>query len=171
MLRHDKGYERGRPVKNGGLDSKLVFVFYNTMLTPDQQKTALLAPCLPLSFLVRPERRAKKPTGMESFSESACFHRLHNLFWTLNDAEAVALLSDDEQAALAEFSRVFESLPWLIIEAHPHISELPSDDLSPLVPAGERLLRMLESRTERPRRFAWLRQMVGFFRSNHERAA
>jgi hypothetical protein len=117
------------------------------MLTPNQQKTALLAPCLPLSFLVRPEPRAKKPTGMESFSESACFHRLHNLFWTLNDAEAVALLSDDERAALAEFSRVFESLPWRVIVAHPHISELPSDDLSPLVPAGERLLRMLETRT------------------------
>jgi hypothetical protein len=55
------------------------------------------------------------------------------------------LLSDEERAALAEFTRVFESLPWRVIEAHPHISELPGDDLSPLLPAGKRLLSLLEA--------------------------
>ena len=131
----------------------------------------LLAPCLPLAFLVRPERRAQKPTGMESFSESACFHRLHDLFWTFRDAPAVALLSDDERSVLAEFTRVFESLPWRVIPDHPHISELPGDDLSPLLPSGERLLQMLEARTADSRRFAWLRQLFRAFRVSHAHAA
>jgi len=141
------------------------------MLTSNQQKTALIAPLLPLRFLVRPERRAKKPTGMESLSESACFHRLHDLLWTLRDADAVALLSEDERAALVEFTRVFQSLPWRVIEAHPHISELPGDDLSPLLPAGERLLGMLEARTASSQRFARLRQLSGLFRVSHDHAA
>ena len=128
---------------------------------------ALETPCLTLNFLVQPERRTKKLTGMESFSESACFHRLHDLWWTLGDAEAVALLTDDERAALAEFNRVFKSLPWRVIEAHPHISELPDDDLSPLIPAGEKLLRMLEARTSRHPRFGWLRRLSGLFRVSH----
>lgn len=136
------------------------------MLT-EEQKMTLLAPCLPLDFLVRPERHARKPTGMESFSESACFHRLHDLFWTFRDAPAVALLSDEERSMLAEFTRAFDSLPWRVIPEHPHISELPGDDLSPLLPSGQRLLRMLEGRTADSRRFAWLRRLFRAFRVNH----
>ena len=64
----------------------------------------LLAPCLPLRFLVRPERRAKKPSGMEGFSESACFHRLFDLFWTFRDVPAVALLSDEERSVSSSLS-------------------------------------------------------------------
>lgn len=131
------------------------------MLTPEQQKMALAVPCVPLRLLARPDRHAKKANGMESFSDSAYFHRMHDLFWTLREPETAALLSDDERAVLAEFTRAFESLPWRVIEAHPHISELPGDDLSPLVPAGERLLRMLEARTARAQRFGRLRQMFG----------
>jgi hypothetical protein len=139
------------------------------MLTHNQRETALVAPCLPLKFLVRPERRAKKPSGMESFSESACFFRLHDLLWTLRDAEAVALLSDDERAALEEFNRAFQSLPWRVIEAHPHISELPDDDLSPLLPTGARLLGLLEARAARFRRYGWLRRLFGFSKASHAR--
>jgi hypothetical protein len=84
---------------------------------------------------------------MESFSESACFHRLFGLFWTLRDADATALLSDEERAAKEEFTRVFESLQWRVIQAHPHISELPDDDLTPLLASGERLLQLLEAQT------------------------
>jgi hypothetical protein len=133
------------------------------MLTPEEQKMALLAPCLPLAFLVRPERRAQKPTGMEGFSESACFHRLHDLFWTLREAPVFALLSDEERTVLAEFTRVFEMLPWRVVPDHSHISELPGDDLSPLLPSGERLLQMLEARTEDSRHFAWLRKLFRAF--------
>jgi hypothetical protein len=117
------------------------------MLTLEEQKMMLLAPCLPLSFLARSECRARKPTGMEGFSESACFHRLHDLFWTFRDAPAIALLSGEERSALVEFTRVFESLPWRVIADHPHICELPGDDLTPLLPSGERLLQILEART------------------------
>src|SRR5512132_966326 len=134
------------------------------MLTPDQQKTAFRVPLLALGFLVRPEHRARKPTGMESLSESACFHRLHSLLWTLSDPDVLALLSHDERAAVAAFTQVFESLPWRVIEAHPHISELPGDDLSPLLPSGERLLRVLEARTTWSGPFGWLRRLFKPFR-------
>ena len=111
-------------------------------------KWALLTP-FPLGFLVSLERRAKKPNGMESSSESACFHRLRDLFWTLDNPEVTALLSEDERATLAEFNRVFNSLQWRVTEAYPDISELPGDDLSPLVLPGEKLLRLLGT-NERP---------------------
>ena len=140
------------------------------MLTPDQQDAAFRAPLLPLGFLVRPKHRAKKPTGMEAFSESACFHRLHSLcFFPLRDY-AAALLSDDERAAVEEFTQVFESLPWRVIESHPHICELPGDDLSPLLPSGERLLRMLEARSTSSGPLRWLRRLFEPFRVNRARA-
>ena len=158
-------------LQSRALGSASVSVFVrrisHTMLTPEQQKLALETPCLTLRFLVQAERRAKKRTGMESCSESACFHRLHDIFWPLGDAETVALLTDDERAALTEFNRVFTSLPWRVIEAHPHISELPDDDLSPLIPAGERLLRLLEARASRRHRSGWLRRLPGLFRADH----
>jgi|SRR5688572_2671260 len=141
------------------------------MLTSDQQERAFLPPLMPLRFLVRPERRAQKPAGMESFSESACFHRLHSLAWTFHDADAAALLSRDERATLEEFTQVFESLPWRVIGAHPHISELPGDDLSPLLPTGERLLQILEARTTRSGRFAWLRRLFGLFSTSRAQAS
>lgn len=131
------------------------------MLTPEQKKLVFLGPLVPLRFLVRPECRAKKPGGMERCSQSACFHRLHSCFWTLRDSDAVALLSADERLVLAEFTRVFDSLRWRVIETHPHVSELPDDDLSPLLPAGEKLLQMLEARTVRSGPFAWLRRLLG----------
>lgn len=135
--------------------------FWFAMLTPDQQQSALLAPCIALTFLVRPDQRDKHLTGMENFSESACFHRLHDLFWTFRDADTVALLNAEERAAVIEFNRIFRSLRWRVIEAQPHISELPDDNLSPLVPVGEKLLRLLEARAPRPRRFGWLRKILG----------
>jgi hypothetical protein len=116
------------------------------MLTPDEQKMTLLAPCLPLRFLVLPEFRSKKPTGMESYSESACFYRLRDLFWTLRDPKATALLNEEEREALREFDSVFNSLPWRVIEAHQHVSELVDDDLTPLLPSATRLLDLLELR-------------------------
>ena len=136
------------------------------MLTPEQQMAYLTAPCLALNFLVRPEQRDKKLNGMEEFSDSACFNRLYHLFWTFHDAEPAALLNSEERAALIEFNRVFRSLPWQVIEAHPHISELPNNDLSPLIPAGEKLLRLLETRTARMQRFGWLNRLTGIFSQN-----
>lgn len=118
------------------------------MLTTDQQKTVFHVACFALIFLVHPERREQKPTGMEKLSDSACFRRLHDLLWTFRDAKTIELLNEDERAALTEFTQTFNSLPWRPVVTHPGISELPNDDLSPLVPPGEKLLKMFETRME-----------------------
>jgi hypothetical protein len=113
-------------------------------MTLDERDKCLAASCIPLAFLVRPERRAQKPSGMEEFSESACFHRLHNLFWCVGEPQMAPFLTPEQQSARAEFDRVYHSLPWRVIAAHPHISELPDDDLSPLMASGQRLLKLIE---------------------------
>jgi hypothetical protein len=61
-------------------------------LTSAQKHIALLGPCFPLRFLVRPECRTAPRDQMKGFSDSAIFHRWMDLFWTLSDPEAVALL-------------------------------------------------------------------------------
>ena len=133
------------------------------MLSPDQQWNALRAPCGPLGFLVRPERRAKRTTGLESLSDSACFHRLYDLCWTLRDPEALALLTAEERAAVEEFENIFQSLPWQPVASLPHMSELQDDDLSPLIPVGERLLRLLEAHAKPQARPKWWHRLVKRF--------
>ena len=139
------------------------------MLTAEEQRTRFAAACIPLCYLVRPERRARKPTGMEHFSESACFHRLRNLFWPIGDTQFASYLTQQEKDALSEFERVYQSLPWCVIATHLHISELPDDNLSPLVPFGQRLLQLIEPRAERPSRFGSLRRLFEFLRLPHLR--
>lgn len=112
-------------------------------MTAQQQQQCLSASCMPLAYLVEPERRGRKPKGMEVFSESACFHRLRSLFWCIAEPQMAAFLTPEQTAALIEFERVYQSLPWLLVDGHPHISELPGDDLSPLLPACERLYRLI----------------------------
>jgi hypothetical protein len=120
---------------------------------------------VPLEYLVDLERSASKPTGMESFSESACFHRLRDLLWCVAGPRMAPFLTAEQSAALAEFECAYRSLPWSVIEAHPHISELPNDDLSPLVPAGQRLLQLIDSPTA-PFEIRWFRQLFSSL-SNH----
>jgi hypothetical protein len=81
----------------------------------------------------------------------------------LREADALALLSDDERLVVHEFDRLFDSMPWRVIASHPHVSELPDDDLTPLIPAGEKLMRMLEQAARR-QRFGWLRRLFRFFK-------
>jgi hypothetical protein len=100
-----------------------------------------------LAYLVKPERRANKPDGMETFSQSAVFHRMKDLFWCIAEPEMAPFLTVEQIHALAEFERVYRSLPWRVIDGHPHISELPDDDLSPLVPAAERLYELIRTHT------------------------
>ena len=69
-----------------------------------------------------------------------------DLFFTLREPEAVAMLTPEEKDYLKEFNAVFESLPWRPIETHPHISEVPDEELSKLVPSAKRLLESLERR-------------------------
>ena len=53
-------------------------------------------------------------------------------------------LTERQRCALAAFETAYASLPWRVIESHPHVSELPGDDLTPLVPAGQRLLDLID---------------------------
>jgi hypothetical protein len=69
-----------------------------------------------------------------------------DLFFTLREPEAVAMLTAEEKDYLKEFNAIFESLPWRPIETHPHISEVPDEELSKLVPSAKRLLVSLEKR-------------------------
>lgn len=116
-------------------------------LTADQRRAALLGPCFALRFLVRPEARTVPRGQMAGLSDAAIFHRWMDLFWTLGEPEAVALLTKEETRYLEEFNRAYESLPWRSLESHPHISEVDDEDLARLLPPAARLLESLERRT------------------------
>ena len=133
-------------------------------LTSEQKHGALLGPCFPLRFLVRPESRTAPRQQMEGFSDAAIFHRWMDLFWTFREPEAVALLTPEESGYLAEFNAAFESLPWRPIESHPHISEVPDADLARLLPSAIPLLKSLERRTRPPVLQRWWRKALLFFR-------
>src|SRR5262249_9829928 len=134
------------------------------MLTSDQNRAAGVVPCLPLAFLVRPETRTAPREQMAGFSDSAIFHRWMNLFWTLREPEAVALLTPEEKGYLSEFHAVFESLPWRPLESHPHISEVTPDELPRLLPSATRLLDSLERGTRPSFLQRWWRRGLAFFR-------
>ncbi len=132
--------------------------------SPDQKRSALVGACFPLKFLVRRENRTVPRQQMVGFSDSAVFHRLMNLTWTLWEPESVALLTAEEQKYLAEFNGVYLSLPWRPIESHPHICDLADADLLKLVPSATRLLHSLEERTRQPALQRWWRKAVSVFR-------
>jgi hypothetical protein len=134
------------------------------MLSEEQIRAAFVGPCLSLNFLVRPELRDSNRREFEGFSDSAIFHRLHGLCWTLQEPEIVSLLTLDEKNVLAAFNNAFDCLPWRPIESHPHISELPGDDLSTLMPLALELLQLLERRTRSSRITLLWRQIVTFWR-------
>lgn len=87
-----------------------------------------------------------------------------DLFWTLREPEATALLTPEEKKYLAEFNEVYQSLPWRPLDSHPHICELADDHLSRLLPSATRLLESLERRTRIPALQRWWRQALAFFR-------
>jgi hypothetical protein len=111
-----------------------------------RRKGTLSGACFALRFLVHPEYRVGARHGMEGFSDSAIFHRRMDLLFTLREPEGVAFLTPEEKEYLMEFNALFESLPWRPIESHPHISEVPDEELSKLVPSAKRLLESLERR-------------------------
>jgi hypothetical protein len=134
------------------------------MLTSDQKQTALVAPCIPLGFLVRPENRTVPREQMVGFSDPAIFHRLMDLLWTLREPEVVALLHPEEMGYLAEFHAVFESLLWRPLPSHPHISEVANEELARLLPSATRLLESLERRTSPSGLQRWWRPILAWLR-------
>ncbi len=114
------------------------------MLNPEEQRHRehlMDSYGMPLAYLAY--RRASRLNGMEAYSASACFHRLRDLCWPREAPETAPFLSQEQRTALIAFEEIYHSLPWRPIADHPHISELPGDDLSPLVPAGKLLLRLV----------------------------
>jgi hypothetical protein len=107
------------------------------------------APILPLTFLLSEERRVQQRSRMPGISDSAIFHRLWHLFGIISVTENRKLLDREEEEALAKFLSVYGSLPWEPLQSHPHISELESDDLSPLLPVARDLISVLERRTKK----------------------
>jgi hypothetical protein len=134
------------------------------MLTADQKQTALVAPCMPLGFLLRAENRTMPREQMAGFSDSAIFHRWMDLLWTLREPEVVALLNPEEKRYLAEFHAVFESLPWQPLPGHPHISEVADEELARLLPSAARLLESLERRTSPSGLQRWCRRILAWLR-------
>jgi hypothetical protein len=65
------------------MDDRRAFVpRWSQMDTSEHKKAALLGPCFPLRFLVRPDYRSAPRQQMAGFSDSANFHRWMDLFWT-----------------------------------------------------------------------------------------
>lgn len=115
------------------------------MLTTEQRRTAFSMPCIPLGFLVSPAPRPKQ-AGMDAFSDSAYFHRMRDLLWTLREPSVLEMLTVDEREVLTNFERAFSSLPWQEFDVENHFYHLPDDDLSSLIEPGRRLLQLLEAR-------------------------
>jgi hypothetical protein len=87
---------------------------------------------------------------MVGFSDSAIFYRLWDLMGGVRDPLVASHLTEGEKEALAEFMTVFDSLAWEPVSSHPHVSEIPGDDLSPLLPAGRRLHDLVRRRSRVP---------------------
>jgi hypothetical protein len=136
----------------------------NVALKSYQQHIAFSGPCFPLRFLVQPESWSRLREDMAGFSDSAIFHRLMDLCWTFNEAEVIALLTEEEKAVLAEFNDLYKSLHWRPIEAHPHISEVADRDLQKLITPAARLLELIERRTRPPLLKRWWRKIDSLFK-------
>src|SRR5262245_30927464 len=129
----------------------------------ERERRTLMGPAFAVAFLVGPKPRQKQ-TGMEDFSDSAIFHRLHSTLWTFTDPSAVNLLGANDRQTLHDFERIFAALPWQPMESHPHISQLANDDLTPLVEPGRKLLAVLNARIKPQQKKSWL------WRFRHKRA-
>jgi hypothetical protein len=104
---------------------------------------------LPVRLLLEPERITTR-TQMKEVSASAYVFRMFELFFSQLRNPAVAeRFEEEELQALQEFLRVFDSLPWRPLPAHPHISELNDDDISSLIQPAKKLDRYLWLRTGR----------------------
>ncbi len=104
----------------------------------------------PLRFLLDESSREKMRKQVIGFSDSACFHRLWDLFGLMRRAEYQHRLTEDERAALQRFIAAMDALRWHPLPTHPHVSELRPDDLSPLFRPAEPLLAILDRRFHVP---------------------
>ena len=110
--------------------------------SPQNIRSVALGACIPLRFLFRPKQRRVSRAQLPDLKDSAIFHRLWSLF-SLADPEIRTCLTAAEQNALDKFTLRFNQLPWEPLDEHPHISQLRTDDLSPLIELGRSLHDLL----------------------------
>ena len=118
------------------------------MLTDQQMEQSLLAPGLPLSFLLELHDRDTNRKQMPGMKDSAVFFRLWDLTDALREPDVIAILSDEQREASRAFHEKMNELPWKVIPSYPHIQELADDDLAPLMEPGRRLYAALTNTTE-----------------------
>src|SRR4051812_30699955 len=115
-------------------------------MTQEEIKLSLTAPQLPLGFLLELHSRDTNRSQMPGCKDSAVFFRLWDLFDTMREPTVLAELTPEQRAAADSFHAVMLRLPWRVLPEHPHISELPNDDLSPLIEPGKRLFSALSGK-------------------------
>lgn len=115
-------------------------------LTPEQRDTALRGACFALRFLLDKECQENARKQMVGFSDAAIFHRWMGLTWALDEPDVLAAMSPEERAKARAFKAAFDALPWIPIDTHPFISDLPDEagELTRLIPAASELLESLQ---------------------------
>jgi hypothetical protein len=104
---------------------------------------------IPLQLLIEPYRVSER-TQMKDVRSSAYIYRMFDLFFfNLRDPAVVGRLEDKEKMAIQEFTQIFDALPWSPLPTHPHISELPNEDLGMLRSSAKKIDRYLWLRTGR----------------------
>ncbi len=117
-------------------------------LTPEQLDTARHGACFALRFLVDEECRQNARKQMVGFSDAAIFHRRMGLTWALDEPDVLAVLSPEERTKASALKATFDALPWIPIDTHPSISDLPeeTEELAKLIPEAKELLELLQIR-------------------------
>lgn len=118
--------------------------------------------CLPLRFLFNHRQQEVSRVQMKAFSDSAIFFRLGDLVGTVRNPAVGALLTAEEKSCLEDFTRAFDQLPWRPLPTHPHVSELPDDDLTSLRAPGKRLHDVLRKRDKIPFTRRIVRRLQGW---------
>jgi hypothetical protein len=119
-------------------------VKFPPMMSDYDQRSALRGPCGALGFLLELHSRDLYRRGMPGLRDSAVFFRLWDLLNTLREPDVLAVLNDEQRRTARAFELAMAWLPWQMISSHPHISELPDDDLTPLMDVGRRLYDCLD---------------------------
>ena len=115
-------------------------------MTPEEKELSLTAPQLPLSFLLELHPRETNRRQMPGCKDSAIFFRLWDLFDCLREPSVINELTPEQRAAADAFHDAMNRLPWRALPEYPHVSELPDDDLTPLIEPGKRLFSALSGK-------------------------
>jgi hypothetical protein len=115
-------------------------------ITDWQFWSSLKASCLPLS-LILDAQKVRSRDQMRDVSESAYIFRMFELFFSLRHPEIITRLTGPEKTAVVEFISAYDALPWQLLPAHPHISELHNNDIQALASSAKKLSHRLWLRT------------------------